>query len=475
LQAVNDARAGDARALSGHSVEMKRIGAGRLLRTPEGRHLAFECGLLVAALVAAAVSSSADQWRPASTLAALLLLSVAAEWLRLKTRTARISTGIIVLVVIMALLGPAPAAVAGALSMFIVGVWHRTPARLALSNVATLTALGVIGGLWLEQASGWVDPGSRPLAFAVIVGASLLPLTVLNFLMIAVPLRDPRRTAVRSAFVRDFLPFVPWSLTCGLIAGGAVYAYEEVGLIAVAFLVVVLAVTAPLLRSVVVALQRADSMSELRAVSDERAAQVARLASDRERLLREVLEVADLERRRLAETLHDGALQRLLALRQDLGERQDPAVDAVDAVLRDTRAVMAAFHPVTSIELGFEATVRAAAEPFAQGRVALEVEVASERSTDPLLCSVARELVTNAVKHARPRCVRVAVTDLEDAVSLQVVDDGRGIDSSQAAAAVQAGHVGLAVARRRVEDAGGTLELRTLDTGGTFVRATLPR
>ncbi len=61
------------------------------------------------------------------------------------------------------------------------------------------------------------------------------------------------------------------------------------------------------------------------------------------------------------------------------------------------------------------------------------------------------------------------------AVSLEVVDDGRGIDSSQAAAAVQAGHVGLAVARRRVEDAGGTLEIATVPTGGTFVRATLPR
>jgi signal transduction histidine kinase len=415
------------------------------------------------------------QWQPASTLAALMALSVAAESLRLKTRTARISTGIIVLVVIMALLGPAPAALAGAGSILILGVARRTPARLVLSNVAILAALGVIGGLWLQQVSDWVDPAESSLAFAMIVGASLLPLTILNFLLIAVPLRDPHRTAVSSAFVRDFLPFVPWSLTCGLIAGAAVLAYEEVGLVAVAVLAVVLGVTAPLLRSVVVALQRADSMSELRAESDERAAEVERLASDRERLLREVLEVADQERRRMAETLHDGALQRLLALRQDLGERHDPAVEAVDAVLRDTRAVMAAFHPVTSTELGFEATVRAAAEPFAHGRVALEVEVQSARSADPLLCSVARELVINAVKHARPRSVRVAVTDLEGAVSLQVVDDGRGIDSSQAAAAVQAGHVGLAVARRRVEDAGGTLEIATVPTGGTFVRATLPR
>ena len=98
----------------------------------------------------------------------------------------------------------------------------------------------------------------------------------------------------------------------------------------------------------------------------------------------------------------------------------------------------------------------------------------SERSADPLLCSVGRELVTNAVKHARPRCVRVSVVDVEGAVALEVVDDGRGIDSSQAVTAVQAGHLGLAVARRRVEDAGGALEIRTVATGGTYVRVTLP-
>ena len=121
--------------------------------------------------------------------------------------------------------------------------------------------------------------------------------------------------------------------------------------------------------------------------------------------------------------------------------------------------------------------MRAAAEPFLQRRVALEVEVEaeSERSADPLLCSVARELVINAVKHARPSLVRVVVGDGEEGLSLEVTDNGRGIDSSQAAAAVQAGHVGLAVARRRVEDAGGTLEIATVPTGGTFVRATLPR
>jgi two-component system NarL family sensor kinase len=222
-------------------------------------------------------------------------------------------------------------------------------------------------------------------------------------------------------------------------------------------------------------------LATLQAVSDERAAEVARLASDRARLLDEVLHTSDRERERLAESLHDGPLQRLAALRQDLEEEPDPRLDGaratLEAAMAETRAVMAAFHPATSTELGFEATVRAAAAPFLRGRVTLEVDVrgSEERLADPRLCSVARELVTNAVKHARPSLVRVTADVGEGGLTVEVVDDGRGIDSTPARVGVHAGHVGLAVARRRVEDAGGTLDIRTVPTGGTHVRVSLPR
>jgi signal transduction histidine kinase len=78
-------------------------------------------------------------------------------------------------------------------------------------------------------------------------------------------------------------------------------------------------------------------------------------------------------------------------------------------------------------------------------------------------------------KHARPTHVRVSADAGEEGLTVEVVDDGRGIDSSPATPGPQEGHVGLAVARRRVEDAGGTLEIRTVPTGGTYVRVALPR
>ena len=55
-------------------------------------------------------------------------------------------------------------------------------------------------------------------------------------------------------------------------------------------------------------------------MSDERAAEVARLASDRERLLSEVMDAERRERSRLAESLHDGPMQRFMVIRQDAAD-----------------------------------------------------------------------------------------------------------------------------------------------------------
>lgn len=382
MQAVKDVRAGELCAPSGHSAGMKRI---RVPRTPEGRHLAFECALLLISVVIAAVGSSSEQWRPTLPLAALLAVLVAADAMRLKTRTTRVSSSITVLVVIMALFGPAPAVLGGCVSIFVGSVTHGSPRRWVFSNVA---AYGVVGGVWLSLLDDWLDPERSTLLFATVTGTGLLPLIALNFALVVVPLRRSSGADVRLAFVAGFPAFIPWQLTSALIPGGAVVAHEQVGLVAVAVLALVLAVTAPLLRSVVVALQRADSMSERRAASDRRAAEVERLASDRARLLGEVLDVSDHERRRLAETLHDGPLRRLLAVRQDLAERGESAAADLDVALRETRAVMAAFHPLTSTDFGRGDHGAGGREPFLHGRVALEFSVESERSTDALLRSV---------------------------------------------------------------------------------------
>jgi signal transduction histidine kinase len=82
--------------------------------------------------------------------------------------------------------------------------------------------------------------------------------------------------------------------------------------------------------------------------------------------------------------------------------------------------------------------------------------------------------VVNAIKHADPTAIDVVVDAIERELVLEINDDGVGIDSERADRAVQAGHLGLAMVRRRVEDAGGQLEIATRPDGGTRSRVVLP-
>jgi two-component system NarL family sensor kinase len=219
----------------------------------------------------------------------------------------------------------------------------------------------------------------------------------------------------------------------------------------------------------------------LRHVSDERALEVARLASDRERLLSELFAVEQRERARLAESLHDGPMQRLVAIRQDTAEREGEAWTHVAAHLEraiaETRALISAFHPATVREMGFEASLRAAVAPFpAAASVHLTVDstVDDRFLAGTLLLPVGQELVVNAIKHAEPNKIELSVHAEVQGLVLEVSDDGVGIDSDHAGRAVQAGHLGLAMVRRRVEDAGGRFQIETRFDGGTRSRVTLP-
>ena len=87
------------------------------------------------------------------------------------------------------------------------------------------------------------------------------------------------------------------------------------------------------------------------------------------------------------------------------------------------------------------------------------------RLTDSILLPVAQELVVNAAKHARPTTIAVTVAVTDDRIELEVRDDGVGI--AETLESVAGGHVGLAIVRRRVRDAGGSLDTEARVGDGT--------
>jgi two-component system NarL family sensor kinase len=215
---------------------------------------------------------------------------------------------------------------------------------------------------------------------------------------------------------------------------------------------------------------------------------IGQLVRDRDQLISELLGIEERERRTLAEDLHDGALQFVLAARQDLDDaRRDgdaASFDRVDHALRESsqllRSTVGQLHPAVLEQAGLLAAVRDLAQGYAnRGHFAVTVdgEGWDERTrtgSDALLYSTARELLGNIVKHADANEVTIRLEHRDGRVVLQISDDGRGIRPDALAESVRGGHIGLESRRVRLEGAGGALHVSTGPGAGTTIRAEVP-
>ncbi len=200
-----------------------------------------------------------------------------------------------------------------------------------------------------------------------------------------------------------------------------------------------------------------------------------------EALMARVLEADQRSRREIAEHLHDQALQTLLAANQDLLEAAPGRVgvmrahEIVAATIAEIRETVSALHPVTLQEGGLStalAAVARRAERQGGFECTLDVDGAALGANDELVLAIARELLTNAAKHAEATKVSVTVSREDDHAVLQVVDDGRGFEPGRRKAAVREGHIGLASIAYRLERVGGSFELSS--DHGTRATARVP-
>ena len=218
----------------------------------------------------------------------------------------------------------------------------------------------------------------------------------------------------------------------------------------------------------------------LAVVLERRRAAIELLAESRRQLVAQALDAEDRERRRLAEALHDEAMQTLLATRQDLYEAPADLVrarDGIDRAVADLRSAIFDLHPHLLGEAGLGAALQAVADGVARrgGAPAVVVDAAVEGTDhDDLLFSIARELIANAARHAGASHIDVTITRERGELVLLVADDGCGIAPGRARDAALAGHIGLASCRERAAAAGGSLAIEGGPGRGTTVRVTVP-
>ncbi len=205
------------------------------------------------------------------------------------------------------------------------------------------------------------------------------------------------------------------------------------------------------------------------------------LAASRGRLVAQALDAEDTARRRLAEALHDEALQNVLAARHLLGAgdgaRLDLVQEGLDRTVVQLREAVFDLHPYLLEQAGLGAALRAVAERAGERAgfaVRTDIDGEAEGVHDQVLFSIARELIANAAKHAGAARLEVGLRRDGRSLELSVADDGRGIDLDAASAAPRRGHIGLASSRERAEAVGGTLEVVPGPGGGTVARVRLP-
>ncbi len=201
------------------------------------------------------------------------------------------------------------------------------------------------------------------------------------------------------------------------------------------------------------------------------------------------------ERSRLAANLHDTVLQTMTGIAYQIeaceteslpeAERKANHLETARRMVQrgqeDLRNSVWALRALPMKERTFTEAVRSVTQQISAGH---EVEIIVEPANElPVpadfiagnLLLIVQEAVHNALKHAKPKQIRISLSSSADDASFVIVvqDDGAGfVLGSQPGA--NEGHFGLDGMRERAERLGGTLELKSTPGSGTCLRIEVP-
>ena len=200
------------------------------------------------------------------------------------------------------------------------------------------------------------------------------------------------------------------------------------------------------------------------------------------------------ERARIARELHDSLGQELvgIALQLDsaaarLGDSPEQAERALNLARRMIRHTQAeAKRSVAdlraeelnrgSLSVALEELIQPLVATTPSTRLGIEVRGEPRRLegiVEHHLLRLGQEAVANAVRHASAGEIQVRIEYREQAVLLEVQDDGRGFDANEALATA-AGHFGLLGLRERANKLQGRLRIDSQPGKGTTVSVTVP-
>jgi PAS domain S-box-containing protein len=201
--------------------------------------------------------------------------------------------------------------------------------------------------------------------------------------------------------------------------------------------------------------------------------------------------VREEERTQIARELHDQLGQALTAMKFDLawltdrlvdkdaalGQRAKAVTTQMDTMIKTVRRIATELRPGMLDDLGLAASIEWLAHDFEKRTgIAVEVSVPSldlplPRAPSLALFRIFQEALTNVQRHAGAQLIEVRLDITPEMLTLQVHDDGRGIQAREIAGLHSLGLLGM---RERAQRLGGTFDIRGVPGDGTIVTVTIP-
>lgn len=235
---------------------------------------------------------------------------------------------------------------------------------------------------------------------------------------------------------------------------------------------------------------------ELRLRNEE----MARTAEQVRRLTGRLLQLQDEERRRIARELHDSSGQTLTAIGLELGklaeqaqgerireaapdlaEQVEESQKLVRMLHRELRTTSYLLHPPLLDESGLSSAIGWYVQGVSErSGIAIEFEISENfgrlpRNLELVVFRIVQESLTNIHRHSGSERASIRIARVEDAVTMEIEDSGKGISAEQLAA-LQAGAAGFGIRAmgERLRPFGGDLQIES-EGPGTRVRVYIPK
>jgi signal transduction histidine kinase/ligand-binding sensor domain-containing protein len=222
-----------------------------------------------------------------------------------------------------------------------------------------------------------------------------------------------------------------------------------------------------------------------------RVLRLKRANAEKEAFSRQLIESQEAERKRIASELHDGLGQSLAIIKnraalslstptdheralEQLDEIKEAASEAIDEV----RHIAYDLRPYQLDKLGLTRAIRSVMEKLQNSnrlRVMTEIDEIDNifpKELEINFYRIVQESISNIIRHAEAREVRVLIKRLETEVSLTIQDDGQGFNASEGLASDAQGRregLGLIGIRERAHILGGRTVIHSGPGRGTTI------